>query len=571
MPTSDPDALARSAAAEPPLDEQANVTIAGELAAMDRAQLAAAAKLARLQSLPSGAGADELTNEYIDAVLSASIAQLQRKLLVFGRIDDSQPWRIGLYGVDEGGDQLVVDWRAGLAENFYQATFDEPRGFTRRVTYVGTIDELYVEEFGDGTVSGHSPLLAELGRERGEQMRAAVATLQSEQDRLVRLEPDARLVLRGGPGTGKTVVALHRAAWLAYNDRRLTAGRILAIGPSDRYLRFVATVLPTLGEQRIRQTTFERLFGPANAAGSDERWLTVLDLLEADLVQPDTVRVGRRRFSAEEVTELSQRAAGLRLAWRDRRASFVRAMATRGECSVGEAGAALKTIWRPVTTRQVWARLRSRRSLANLGVDSDLIDDWLASDGSADVEHTGVLLDEVRARYDGVATRYGHVIVDEAQDLTELHLRAVLRRGAGFTFVGDDAQRSAPHSIGLRAVASRVDAILAELATAYRMSAEIADWLNAHAVAHGIDAVSLVGIRPTGRPVLSTASGAGGDAATHAARLQERWANVAVLRAGEVWDHKGVEYDAVVVDTTSMSPEEIYLAASRAAHELAVI
>ena len=101
----------------------------------------------------------------------------------------------------------------------------------------------------------------------GARCATAVATLQSEQDELVRLDPTAKLVLRGGPGTGKTVVALHRAAWLVYNDTRLTAGRILVIGPSDKFLRFVAAVLPTLGEARITQTTFDRLLGPSCAAG----------------------------------------------------------------------------------------------------------------------------------------------------------------------------------------------------------------------------------------------------------------------------------------------------------------
>ena len=122
-------------------------------------------------------------------------------------------------------------------------------------------------------------------------MRAAVATLQSEQDSLVRLDPRARLVLRGGPGTGKTVVGLHRAAWLVYNDQRVTADRILVLGPSDRYLRFVSTVLPTLGEARIVQTTFDRLLGPSTRAGSDERWVTLLDRLEASMLQPAEVRV----------------------------------------------------------------------------------------------------------------------------------------------------------------------------------------------------------------------------------------------------------------------------------------
>ncbi len=158
-------------------------------------------------------------------------------------------------------------------------------------------------------MSGSSPLLAELSRSRGPAMRAAVATLQSDQDRLVRLAPTARMVLRGGPGTGKTVVGLHRAAWLVYNDRRITADRILVVGPSDRFLRFVAAVLPTLGEARITQTTFDRLLGPAHDPGGDERWLALLDRLEAELFVPDAIRVGHRVIPADEVAALMARLA----------------------------------------------------------------------------------------------------------------------------------------------------------------------------------------------------------------------------------------------------------------------
>lgn len=536
------------------------VTIDGELAALERARGAAGAKLARLRTMPTGTGADELSNEYIDAVLQGAIETLQRDLVVFGRLDDGETWRIGLYGVDQGGEQLVVDWRARLAEGFYQATITEPLGFERRVTYLGAIEELFVEEFTTGEITGHSPLLAELSRERGDQMRAAVATLQAEQDRLVRLEPTARLVLRGGPGTGKTVVALHRAAWLAYNDRRPTAGRILALGPSERYLRFVATVLPTLGEQRIRQTTFDRLLGPSSPAASDPRWLPVLDELERSVVQPQPLRVGRTRLDEDEVAAFLAPFLTLKLPWRDRRRTFISSLAARSEVTPAEAGAAVKTLWKPLSTRQAWAKLRNRRSLLALGTPEDLADDWLRTD------QYGVLEDEVRSRIEGVAVRFGHVIVDEGQDLSLLHLRAVLRRGEGFTFVGDDAQRSAPNGIGLRAVAEQLDAAMAELATAYRMSAEIAEWLNEHAARHAIDAVTLIGVRPTGRPVLE-----GGTVHQRAAQLAERWSTVTVLRAEDVWSHKGVEYDAVVVDRAGMDPAEVYLAASRAAHELAVV
>ncbi|MCU1353545.1 MAG: Superfamily and helicase-like protein [Acidimicrobiales bacterium] len=529
-----------------------------ERAALRRARDAVDRKLVTLGRI-SGGGADALADEYIDAVVAGTIEKLQHELVVFGRIDDDHPWRVGLYGIDLEGDQLVIDWRAPFAAGFYQARFDEPLDLARRVTYVGCITDLFVEDFTTGEVSGSSPLLAELSRSRGTEMRTAVATLQSEQDELVRLDPTARLVLRGGPGTGKTVVGLHRAAWLVYNDTRLTAGRILVIGPSDRFLRFVSAVLPTLGEARIAQTTFDRLLGPSNEPGSDERWLEILDHFEERLYQPGELRLGLQRVREAEVVELVERLRGRALPWRERRKVFVSLLANRFGVRAGEVSAAAQAVWPSCTTSQAWARLRSRRTLAALGVDHDLVDAWLRVDGD------GALADEVRARFDGVPAQYGHVIVDEAQDLSLLQLRAVMRRSSGLSLVGDDAQRSNPSGIGLRRAAHLLGVDLNQMATAYRMSAEIAMWLNEHAARSGIEAVELIGIRPTGRPVREAH-----DPVPALAELQARWDNVALISADDVWAHKGVEYDGVVVDTTRMDPAEVYLAASRAAHELVV-
>jgi DNA helicase IV len=509
---------------------------------------------------------DPFIQEGIDSMFLGAIEKLQKELVVFGRVDDDQPWRIGLYGVDDGGDQLVVDWRARFAERFYQASFDDPMELVRRVSYVGCIDDLFVEDFSAGEVLGTSPLLTELSRSRGATMRAAVATLQREQDELVRLDPGDRLVLRGGPGTGKTVVGLHRAAWLVYNDRRLTSDKILVIGPSDRYLRFVSAVLPTLGEAAIKQTTFPALLGASTPAGSDERWLEVLDRLEASLLRPAPVVIGRRTIGEDDVAAAIEAVRGRELPWRERRERFLvglrRALALDPDRDVArrELADASKHVWPAVNVKQAWAKLRSRRTLQSLGVDRTLIEDWLA------VEGDGALHDEVRARFEGVPARYSHVIVDEAQDLSLLQLRAVARRSDGLTLVGDDAQRSNPNGIGLGRVGAHVGAPVHELRTAYRMSAEIADWLNRWAHANGIGAVELVGIRHTGVPVTTSA-----DLAASHARLAAAWPNVVTIGAGEVWDHKGVEYDGVVVATAGMTPSEVYLAASRAAHELVLV
>jgi hypothetical protein len=186
-----------------------------------------------------------------------------------------------------------------------------------------------IEDLESGGISGSSPLMAELARSRGTEMRAAVATLQKDQDRLVRFDPRARLVLRGGPGTGKTVVALHRAAWMIYNDRRITDDRLLVVGPSDRFLRYVATVLPTLGELRVQQTTFERHLGPSSEVGADPLWLDILDRFEASLIRPRSVRVAGRTLGEDTVIELAGRATATSLPWRDRRRNFIALVASR--------------------------------------------------------------------------------------------------------------------------------------------------------------------------------------------------------------------------------------------------
>jgi DNA helicase IV len=238
----------------------------------------------------------------------------------------------------------------------------------------------------------------------------------------------------------------------------------------------------------------------------------------------------------------------------------VETLARSHDLAPGAVSTAAVKVWPRMTTTQVWRRLRSRRALEALDVPGDLIDAWLQAEGD------GALADEVRARFEGVPARYSHVIVDEAQDLTIPQLRAVMRRADGLTLVGDDAQRRLGHGIGLRRAAELLGVRLDQMDTAYRMSAEIADWLNQWAADHDIDAVPLIGIRPTGVAVRRQS-----DAGRALADLQGRWSNVARITAPEVWSHKGVEYDAVVVDAAGMDAHEVYLAASRAAHELVVV
>jgi len=537
----------------------ASVELADEQRALDDARQAAADKLASLQTIELMA-ADDVSQEYMEAVVRGAVEKLSRELTVFGRIDDEEVWRVGLYGVQKDHTPVVIDWRAPFAQSFYQAGFDDPQGLQRRVSYVGSIDELFIEEFTNGQVTGSSPLMAELSRSRGETMKTAVATLQAEQDELVRRDPDESMVIRGGPGTGKTVVGLHRAAWIVYTDQRLlSAELILVIGPTDKYLEYVSSVLPTLGEAKVRQSTLARLLGATSAIGAAIDWPTVLDRFEASLYKREEVMIRRKRVPAEVSIEILDRVAASKLPWRKKRAGVVAGLARfseRPDAQVREAAAELMP---PMSAKQAFKRLRNRDVLLRCGVEAEQIDAWLL------VEDDGPLRDELKARFEQPPMQYSHVIVDEAQDLTVMQMRAVRRRAKGMTFVGDDAQTSVSGAVGLRAIARELKIEPTELATAYRMSAEIVDWLNDVAQATDLPAVVLIGIRPNGIAVQLNERF---DVARK--RLDATYDNWRVLSHGDVWSHKGIEYDAVLVDAAAMSPAELYLAASRAAHELVV-
>ena len=194
--------------------------------------------------------------------------------LVFGRLDLERAvrWYVGRLAVeDEDHTPLVVDWRAPVAEPFYRATAVEPMGVVRRrhlITRKGrdvtglddeVFDQLAVEDEGL-RVAGEGALLAALERNRTGRMGDIVATIQAEQDEAIRADVHGVLIVAGGPGTGKTAVALHRAAYLLYTHRRRLANQgVLLIGPSPVFLRYIEHVLPSLGEQDVQLSTISGL------------------------------------------------------------------------------------------------------------------------------------------------------------------------------------------------------------------------------------------------------------------------------------------------------------------------
>ncbi|MGZ6996506.1 MAG: HelD family protein, partial [Acidimicrobiia bacterium] len=204
--------------------------------------------------------------------------------LCFGRIDrtDDSQFYVGRLAVDdEDRTPLVIDWRAPVAEPFYRATALEPMGVLRRRhlltrhgrEVIGLDDEVFdtdAVEAAGLTVLGEGALLAALERNRTGRMADIVATIQAEQDSAVRAELPGVLVVAGGPGTGKTAVALHRAAYLLYTFRqRLGNQGVLLVGPSTVFLRYIEQVLPSLGEHEVQLATVSGLKPQLNARRVD--------------------------------------------------------------------------------------------------------------------------------------------------------------------------------------------------------------------------------------------------------------------------------------------------------------
>ncbi|GII78067.1 DNA helicase [Sphaerisporangium rufum] len=196
--------------------------------------------------------------------------------LCFGRLDltsEERPLYIGRLGLsDDDQARLLIDWRAPVAQPFYRATPAAPMGVTRRRhlqtrgrRVIGVNDDLFdldrLTDADRATLNGEAALLAALDEKRTGRMRDIVATIQAEQDRIIRGELSGILVVQGGPGTGKTVVALHRAAYLLYTHRERLARRgVLILGPNLTFLRYIEQVLPSLGETDVLLSTVADLY-----------------------------------------------------------------------------------------------------------------------------------------------------------------------------------------------------------------------------------------------------------------------------------------------------------------------
>ncbi|GEK86548.1 RNA polymerase recycling motor ATPase HelR [Microbacterium aerolatum] len=260
-----PDLIAR--------DDEQFAAIAGTL----RGSIAeASSRLERTLAAPSGVGGAAVERDLEIHRLNTRLTMLRRYGIdmCLGRMvteadEHIYIGRLGLAGED--GRQLLVDWRAPAAEPFFGATLAEPMGLVSRRRYRwsgGRVSDYWDEAFtaealgAGGALDDQSSFIASLGTSRSAHMRDVLATIQADQDAIIRAGSEGTLVVDGGPGTGKTVVALHRAAYLLYSDSRISRGSgggVLVVGPHQPYLAYVDDVLPSLGEDRVQTCTLRDL------------------------------------------------------------------------------------------------------------------------------------------------------------------------------------------------------------------------------------------------------------------------------------------------------------------------
>jgi DNA helicase IV len=495
-------------------DPDPDPDLTGERDHLAASRAALARMRTRTASLDSSAAGDWVSQQFLESAIyrrMKALADDPTVPLFFGRLDYTEShedargerFYIGRRHVsDEVGDPMVVDWRARISRAFYRASKAEPMGVELRRRFgfqhgemTGYEDEALLE----GVVEEHSQILeAEIERPRVGPMRDIVATIQPEQDVIVRSDLEESVCVQGAPGTGKTAVGLHRAAYLLYAHRdQLSRQGVLVVGPNASFLRYIGDVLPALGEIDAQQTTIEELVGatlsrlnpryairgvdePAVATlKGDARLATVVSRALWSHVQPPTegllVPRGARRwrlapYEVEDIlAELRSRgvrygAARGMLAQRLAHGILVK-MELAGDSPddrVQDAVARSREVRRYVD--QAWPAIDPARLVLRLLGDAD----FLASvaDGVLTEEEQrlllwdrppkaptsakwsladGVLIDEAADLVERTPS-LGHVVADEAQDLSPMMLRAVGRRctTGSVTVLGDVAQATTP-------------------------------------------------------------------------------------------------------------------------------
>ncbi|NEK93522.1 AAA family ATPase [Modestobacter muralis] len=624
------------------------------------------------------AGVDAWASERLGAARAQRLLSLAADPGVpvfFGRTDgtaeagpDGAPetFHIGRRHVrDDAGDPVVIDWRAPMSRPFYQASAADPQGVARRRRFgfaAGELTSYEDERLAEGEDDGGAGelLRAEIERPRSGPMRDIVATIQPDQDDIVRAPLTESICVQGAPGTGKTAVGLHRAAYLLYtHGDQLARTGVLVVGPNKAFLRYIEQVLPALGEVEVDQATVADLTARVTVRTQDAPDVAVLKgdprmaevlrrALWSGIRKPvDSVqvslsgkkyRIGEERLkrfvddlrragtSGVDAAQLVHYAAG-----RERLAMSLAEYARRLKEAGGgsptdaetrrcarsaEVRAFCDAVWPAVDAAGLVASLFSdpevlaRAARGVLTEEEQALLHWPVLPRSVKSARwtpaDAVLVDEVAGMLERTPG-YGHVMVDEAQDLSPMECRAVARRlGAGsLTVLGDLAQATSPWAAQdwaqTLATLGRPETTVRPLTRGYRVPGEVLDLANRllPTIAPGLGAATAVRRDPGAlrlRPVttlagplasvvseLATTEGSTGvvcaDAAVpHVVALLtaagldvaalsddgSEPARVAVVPATLV---KGLEFDHVVV----VEPAAIVAAEPRGLHRLYVV
>ena len=473
--------------------DQKSTELAEEQAYFDRADKNRQRHQAQLDELPGAAANAGAAQRFLKWVAGKREARATvREAVAIGRIDDAseEPLYIGNELItDEAHEILVINWRTKAAEPYFNATLGDPQGLVRKRSFVcdgNTItdfaDVLFrqLEEAIEALDGPDGLLLAELDRSRDGTMHEIVATIQAAQYDLIRAPVDRTLVIEGGPGTGKTAVALHRVSWLLYNHRdRFGASDIVVVGPNPAFTRYVRTVLPELGDTEVEHADIGR-FAPPVLRGrpepvevrrlkGDERMAGLLArALEARIGVPDaaermlfggrfvTIAGAEVRAVLDECRAAPGGYAHRRALLRDRLHELAR---ERGAPTDRErlepVDNLVERLWpqfsAPAFLRQLLGSKRRLAAAAGPGLTAEEAvslqrqgADKLSTQTWSEADLP--LLDEIEDLINGVPRRYRHMVVDEAQDLSAMQLRSIARRSANgsFTLVGDLAQSTGP-------------------------------------------------------------------------------------------------------------------------------
>jgi DNA helicase IV len=449
-----------------------------------------------------------------------------------GTIDELDQIHIGRRHVHDGsGVPLVIDWRAPVSVPFYRATRSDRQGLVLRRRY-GFSDHAELTGFEDesliGTVETDQAdafLRAEIERPRTGPMRDIVATIQPEQDDLVRAPLHPSVCVQGAPGTGKTAVGLHRVAYLLYTEReRLSRGGVVIVGPNRSFLSYIRKVLPALGEVDVRQITIDELISrPATAVDeteaarlkSDARMALVLRRAlwshigvpaEGILYSKGSQRYRVHDYELAEIVSalrestryapgrdaLAQRVAHAVLVQMERRGESPDDRVQNAVARSKPVKALLDAVWPKVVPEQILHRLFSDADfLAHCTAEEFTPEEcaallsrkparsWKSAQWSA---ADTLLLDELHDLIERNSGSLGHLVLDEAQDLSAMQLRALSRRcrTGSATVLGDLAQATTPWAAGsweqVLGHLEKSDAIVAELDRGFRVPEQIIDF-----------------------------------------------------------------------------------------------